>query len=87
VTGKKRTAREPLWKCRKRRNDFKTVGESYLSQARLNSRIIFGRLRVDQWIALEAISKPINSVLLLKHSQRDLRDVISARGQTGRERP
>jgi hypothetical protein len=27
VTGKKRTAREPLWKCRKRRDDVKTVGE------------------------------------------------------------
>src|SRR5271167_742114 len=28
VTGKKRTARKPLWKCRKRRDDVKTVGES-----------------------------------------------------------
>src|ERR1039458_261470 len=26
VTGKKRTAREPLWKCRKSRDDVKTAG-------------------------------------------------------------
>jgi hypothetical protein len=30
VTGKKRTAREPLLKCRKRRDDVKTAGESLL---------------------------------------------------------
>ena len=30
MTGKKRTAREPLLKCRKRRDDVKTVGESLL---------------------------------------------------------
>ena len=28
MTGKKRTAREPLWKCRKRRDDVKTAEES-----------------------------------------------------------
>ena len=32
MTGKKRTAREPLWKCRKRRDDVKTVGESLLRE-------------------------------------------------------
>ncbi len=30
MTGKKRTAREPLWKCRKRREDVETAGESLL---------------------------------------------------------
>ena len=30
VTGKKRTAREPLMTCRKRRDDVKTAGESLL---------------------------------------------------------
>ena len=27
MTGKKRTAREPLWKCRKSRDDVKTAGD------------------------------------------------------------
>ena len=30
MTGKKRTAREPLLKCRKRRDDVETAGESLL---------------------------------------------------------
>jgi len=30
VTGKKRTAREPLMTCRKRRDDAETAGESLL---------------------------------------------------------
>ena len=30
MTGKKSTAREPLWKCRKRRDDVETAGESLL---------------------------------------------------------
>jgi len=30
VTGKKRTAKEPLMTCRKRRDDVKTAGESLL---------------------------------------------------------
>jgi len=29
VTGKKRTAREPLLKCRKRREDVETAGSRY----------------------------------------------------------
>ena len=41
MTGKKRTAREPLWKCRRRRDDVKTVGES-LSRDKLRRNLFTG---------------------------------------------
>jgi hypothetical protein len=41
VTGKKRTAREPLWKCRKSRDDVKTAGVCYCG-TKLRRNLITG---------------------------------------------
>ena len=58
MTGKKRTAREPLWKCRKRRDDVKTTGVSLLwDQA--PTKPDYGRsgIRHERWpeLAKEAV--------------------------------
>ena len=59
MTGKKRTAREPLWKCRKRRDDVKTVGES-LSRDEAPTKPVYGRsgIRHERWpeLAMRRIS-------------------------------
>jgi len=58
VTGKKRTAREPLWKCRKRRDDVKTAEVSLLRD-QAPTEPVYGRsgIRHERWpeLAKEAV--------------------------------
>ena len=56
MTGKKRTAREPLWKCRKRRDDVKTAGES-LSRDQAPTKPDYGRsgIRHERWLCQEDV--------------------------------
>jgi hypothetical protein len=64
VTGKKSTAREPLWKCRKRRDDVKTVGES-LSRDKAPTKPDYGRsgIRHERWteLAKEAVERNVGT--------------------------
>jgi hypothetical protein len=64
VTGKKRTAREPLWKCRKRRDDVKTVGESLLRD-QAPTKPDYGRsgIRHERWpeLADEAVKRNVGT--------------------------
>ena len=50
MTGKKRTAKKPLWKRRKRRDDVKTAGESLL-QDQTPTKPVYGRsgIRHERW--------------------------------------
>ena len=58
MTGKKRTEREPLSKCRKRRDDVKTVGVSLLRD-KAPTKPVYGRsgIRHERWpeLAKEAV--------------------------------
>ena len=64
VTGKKRTAREPLWKCRKRRDDVKTVGVS-LPRDKAPTKPVYGRsgIRHERWpeLAKEAVERNVGT--------------------------
>ena len=64
MTGKKRTAREPLWKCRKHRDDVKTVGES-LSRDQAPTKPDYGRsgIRHERWpeLAKEAVERNVGT--------------------------
>ena len=64
MTGKKRTAREPLWKCRKRRDDVKTVGES-LPRDPAPTKPVYGRsdIRHERWpeLANEAVERNVGT--------------------------
>jgi hypothetical protein len=62
VTGKKRTERKPLWKCRKHRDDVKTVGES-LPRDKAPTEPDYGRggIRHERWpeLAKEAVERNV----------------------------
>jgi hypothetical protein len=64
VTGKKRTEREPLLKCRKRRDDVKTAGESLLRD-QAPTEPVYGRggIRHDRWpeLAKEAVERNVGT--------------------------
>jgi hypothetical protein len=64
VTGKKRTAREPLLKRRKRRDDVKTAGES-LSRDGAPTKPVYGRggIRRERWpeLAKEAVERNVGT--------------------------
>ena len=64
MTGKKRTAREPLLKCRKRRDDVKTAGESLLRD-QAPTKPVYGRsgIRHERWpeLAKEAVRRNMGS--------------------------
>jgi hypothetical protein len=64
VTGKKRTAREPLWKCRKRRDDVKTAGVSLLRD-QAPTKPVYGRsgIRHERWpeLAKEAVERNVGT--------------------------
>ncbi len=64
MTGKKRTAREPLWKCRKRRDDVKTVGES-LTRDQAPTKPVYGRGGIghERWpeLAKEAVERNVGT--------------------------
>ena len=64
MTGKKRTARKPLWKCRKRRDDVKTVGES-LPRDQAPTKPVYGRggIRHEKWpeLANEAVERNVGT--------------------------
>jgi hypothetical protein len=64
VTGKKRTAKKPLWKRRKRRDDVKTAGES-LSRDKAPTKPVYGRsgIRRERWpeLAKEAVERNVGT--------------------------
>jgi hypothetical protein len=64
VTGKKRTARKPLWKRRKRRDDVKTAGESLLRD-QAPTKPDYGRsgIRRERWpeLAKEAVERNVGT--------------------------
>ena len=64
MTGKKRTAREPLLKCRKRRDDVKTAGESLLRD-QAPTKPVYGRsgIRHERWpeLASEAVRRNVGT--------------------------
>ena len=64
MTGKKRTAKEPLWKRRKRRNDVKTAGESLLRD-QAPTKPDYGRsgIRHERWpeLAKEAVERNVGT--------------------------
>jgi hypothetical protein len=64
VTGKKSTAREPLWKCRKRRDDVKTVG-GLLLWDRAPTKPVCGLsgIRHERWpeLAKEAVERNVGT--------------------------
>jgi hypothetical protein len=64
VTGKKRTAREPLWKRRKRRDDVKTARVS-LSQDGALTKPDYGQsgIRRERWpeLAKEAVERNVGT--------------------------
>ena len=64
MTGKKRTAREPLLKCRKRRDDVKTAGESLLrDQAPTTPDYGRSGIRHERWpeLANEAVERNVGT--------------------------
>jgi hypothetical protein len=64
VTGKKRTAREPLWKCRKQRDEVKTAGGLLLRDQAL-TKPVYGRsgIRHERWpeLAKEAVERNVGT--------------------------
>ena len=64
MTGKKRIARKPLWKCRKRRDDVKTAGESLLRD-QAPTKPVYGRsgIRHERWpeLAKEAVGRNVGT--------------------------
>src|SRR5215831_17318664 len=56
--------REPLWKCRKRRDDVETVGES-LSRDQAPTKPVYGRsgIRHERWpeLAKEAVERNVGT--------------------------
>ena len=64
MTGKKRTAREPLLKCRKRRDDVKPAGESLLRD-QAPTKPVYGRsgIRHERWpeLASEAVRRNVGT--------------------------
>ena len=64
MTGKKRTAREPLWKCRKRRDDVNTAAESLLRD-QAPTKPDYGRsgIRHERWpeLAKEAVKRNVGT--------------------------
>src|SRR6516162_7243904 len=64
VTGKKRTAKKPLWKRRKRRDDVKTAGVSLL-QDQTPTKPVYGRggIRRERWpeLAKEAVERNVGT--------------------------
>jgi hypothetical protein len=64
VTGKKRTAKESLWKRRKRMDDVKTAGES-LSRDKAPTKPVYGRggIRRERWpeLAKEAVERNVGT--------------------------
>ena len=64
MTGKKRTAREPLWKCRKPRDDVKTAG-GLLLRDRAPTKPVYGRsgIRHERWpeLAKEAVERNVGT--------------------------
>ena len=64
MTGKKRTAKKPLWKRRKRRYDVKTAGESLL-QDQTPTKPVYGRrgIRRERWpeLAKEAVERNVGT--------------------------
>jgi len=57
VIGKKRTAREPLSKCRKRKDDVKTAGASLLRD-QAPTKPVYGRggIRHERWPELAKLA-------------------------------
>ena len=64
MTDKKRTERKPLLKCRKRRDDVKTAGES-LSRDKAPTKPVYGRsgIRRERWpeLAKEAVERNVGT--------------------------
>src|SRR5712692_5209903 len=64
VTGKKRTAREPLWKCRKSRDDVKTAG-GLLLRDQAPTKPVYGRSGIrHEWLpelAKEAVERNVGT--------------------------
>src|ERR1700686_623902 len=64
VTGKKRTARELLWKCRKQRDDVKTAG-GLLLRDQAPTKPVYGRsgIRHERWpeLAKEAVERNVGT--------------------------
>ena len=64
MTGKKRTAREPLWKCRKSRDDVKTAG-GLLLRDQTPTKPDYGRsgIRHERWpeLAKEAVKRNVGT--------------------------
>ncbi len=64
MTGKKRTVRKPLLKCRKRRDDVKTAEESLLRD-QAPTKPVYGRsgIRHERWpeLANEAVRRNVGT--------------------------
>jgi hypothetical protein len=64
VTGKKRTAKKPLWKRRKRKDGVKTAGVSLL-QDEAPTKPVYGRggIRRERWpeLAKEAVERNVGT--------------------------